>query len=50
MIHLEYKENDKEILSLYSKNSVINKEEYKLGSTFSGYTKLGNTNYYFKFM
>ena len=43
-------ENDRELLDYYSKNSGINKSEYKLGEVLSDYTKLGRTEYYFKFL
>lgn len=43
-------ENDRELLNYYSKNSGEDKANYQLGGTLSDYTKLGNTDYYFKFM
>ena len=43
-------ENDRELLDYYSKNSGEDKADYQLGGTLSDYTKLGETNYYFKFM
>lgn len=43
-------ENDRELLDYYSKNSGEDKASYELGGTLSDYTKLGNTDYYFKFM
>ena len=43
-------ENDRELLDYYSKNSGEDKANYELEGTLSDYTKLGNTDYYFKFM
>lgn len=43
-------ENDRELLDYYSENSGEDKANYELGGTLSDYTKLGNTDYYFKFM
>ena len=43
-------ENDKELLNYYSQCSKKDKSEYKLGEVLSDYTKLGKTEYYFKFL
>ena len=43
-------ENDRELLDYYCKNSGEDKASYKLGEVLSDYTKLGNSEYYFKFL
>ena len=43
-------ENDRELLSYYSEHLEQDKNDYKLGEVLSDYTRLGKTEYYFKFL